>query len=84
MFSDFVLSIFLGLTLLGIPICIMYKYRDNLRRWIKNPDYGDLRTWEAPRAERAKRSVIKAQWKLEDAEKYLKYLEEESEKKEAD
>ena len=71
--SHLVGAIFCGLLILGVPAAIMYKYRRQIRRWIKDPDYGDLRTWDVPRQKRAERCVIKAEWKLQDAEDYLEY-----------
>ncbi len=73
MFMEF-LALLLLVVVIGIPV---YKYRVQFKRWIKDPRYGDLRTWEPDKITCAKRGLIKAQWKVEDAQEYLAYLEAE-------
>jgi len=65
-----------AMIILAMPMAVIYKYRAKIKRWIKEPTYGDLSTFDVDGVKRAERGVIKAQWKLEDAEDYLKWKKE--------
>ena len=72
----------LVLMVLAIPLVIVYKYRAKIRRWINEPTYGDLSSWEVDGVKRAERGVTKARWRLEDAEDYLGWKKEKDKNKE--
>ena len=63
----------LVLMILAIPFVFVYKYRAKIKRWIKEPTYGDLSTWDVDGIKNAERGVIKAQWRLENANAYLEW-----------
>jgi len=66
----------LALMVLAIPLVFVYKYRAKIKRFIKEPTYGDLFMWDIDGIKRAERNITKVQWKLEDAESYLKWKKE--------
>ena len=71
---------FLMLLFLCIPLAFLWKYRLIIKRWINDINYGDIRTWEANKTTRAERELIKANWKVQDAQGYLVYLKEQEAK----
>jgi len=72
--ADFIISLIL-LMVISIPGVFIFKYRAQIKRWAKEPTYGDMRTWHPDRVIRAQREVVKAQWKLDDEQSYLEYLQ---------
>lgn len=77
-----------GLIVVGLLLlfCVapIYKYRANIKRWIKEPDYGSICSWEQDGTKKAQRDVTKAEWKLEDAKDYLTYRQNKDKSKEAE
>ncbi len=69
----------LGVMILAIPFVFVYKYRAKIKRWIKEPTYGDLSTWDVDGIKSAERGVIKAQWRLENANDYLEWKRKKAE-----
>lgn len=53
---------------------LIYKYRRPLKKWAKDEKYGS--TWTPSRVTRAERELIKANWRVQDAEAYLGYCRE--------
>jgi len=70
------------LAILAIPLIAVYKHRDVIKRWVKEPDYGSLAMWETDGVKRAERGVIKAKWRVEDAEDYLEWKKKKQSKSE--
>ena len=79
MAADLVVLVF-SLVCVGIIAGAAYKWRYHLKRWVKDEKYPY--TWETDGVTRAKRGVIKAQWRLEDAEKYLEWKEKKEQSQE--
>jgi len=74
----------LTIMILVVPLAFVWKYRQFIKRWLNDVDYGDLRTWEQKRATRAERDLIKANWKSQDAQDYLTYIKTKEEKTETE
>lgn len=61
----------LAIMVLLVPFLFVYKYRASIKKWIRNPYYGDMAGWEPDAIKRAERGVTKAEWRLEDAKDFL-------------
>ena len=72
--ADTLATLVLFLIIILPVACLIYKYRAQIKRWVTNVNYGDIRNWGIPRKTRAERSIVEAQWKLDDARAYLDYL----------
>lgn len=65
---------FIALLVVSIPLLVAYKYRYQIKGWVSKPS--ELSMWEVNGVKRAEREVVKAQWKLDDAEEYLQWKRE--------
>lgn len=59
------------LMFLAIPLGFIWKYRAKIKKWLKEPQYGDLSSWKVDGVKRAERKVVEAEWELEDAKDFL-------------
>jgi len=74
----------LVLMILAVPLVFVYKYRAKIGKWIKEPTYGDLSVWDVDGIKRAERGVVKAQWKVEDAQDYLEWRKQRKQEEKED
>jgi len=70
------------LIILALILGILYRYRYEIKRFLKDREYP--RYWEQDGVKMAERSVIKAQWKLEDAKDYLDFKVKKQAEKDAE
>ena len=70
-FMSALVFLFFVLMFMAIPIAISYRYRESIKRWVKDPKSYSI--WKAKPTTEAERDIVEAEWKLEDAREKLSW-----------
>jgi len=62
-----------SLLVLAVILVPLYKWRHAILRWARDPKEPVFNEWHPKRTTIAARQVIKARWRLEDAESQLEW-----------